>query len=222
VPILALSKLAAKRYPQESAERRELEMIAQAGEQARDLVKQILAFSRKEAVVKQSVDLAALVRDTLKMLRASLPTTIQIVERIADVPRIHADAGQLRQVVMNLVTNAAQAIGEKFGTVTVTVAPSTNAKSARGEEVAPGARITIADTGCGIDEALLQRVFEPFFTTKDVGQGTGLGLSVVHGIVAGHGGRIECRSKRGEGSEFTVFLPAISSNAGSPVMQPAA
>ena len=222
VPILALSKLAAKRYPAESGERRELDMIAQAGEQARDLVKQILAFSRKEAVAKQPVDLAALVRDTLKMLRASLPTTIQIVERIADVPRINADAGQLKQVVMNLVTNAAQAIGEKFGTITVSVAPSSDASSAGRKDEALGARLVIADTGCGIDEAHLRRVFEPFFTTKDVGQGTGLGLSVVHGIVVGHGGRIECRSKRGEGSEFSVFLPAMSGDAASPAMQPAA
>jgi PAS domain S-box-containing protein len=216
VPILALSKIAAKRLPTDSAERRELETIAQAGEQARDLVKQILAFSRKEVVIKQPVDLAALVREALKMLRASLPTTIQIVERIADVPRIHADAGQLKQVVTNLVTNAAQAIGEEFGTITVSVAPSS------GTDAASGVCLTITDTGCGIDAADINRVFEPFFTTKDVGQGTGLGLAVVHGIVVGHGGRIECRSKRGEGSEFTVFLPTLTSEEAAPEMQPAA
>jgi len=156
------------------------------------------------------------VREALKMLRASLPTTIQIVERIADVPRIHADAGQLKQVVTNLVTNAAQAIGEEFGTITVSVAPSS------GTDAASGVCLTITDTGCGIDAADINRVFEPFFTTKDVGQGTGLGLAVVHGIVVGHGGRIECRSKRGEGSEFTVFLPTLTSEEAAPEMQPAA
>jgi PAS domain S-box-containing protein len=215
VPILALSKIAAKRLPADSAERRELETIAQAGEQARDLVKQILAFSRKEAVIKQPVDLAALVREALKMLRASLPTTIQIAERIADVPLIHADAGQMKQVVMNLVTNAAQAIGEEFGTITVSVTPSSRTEAA-------GVCLTITDTGCGIDAADINRVFEPFFTTKDVGQGTGLGLAVVHGIVVGHGGRIECHSKRGEGSEFTVYLPTMTSEEVAPEMQPAA
>jgi PAS domain S-box-containing protein len=223
VPILALSKIAAKRLPVGSAERRELETIAQAGEQARDLVKQILAFSRKEKASKQSVDLAALVRETLKMLHASVPTTIQIVEHIAEVPPIHADAVQFNQFIMNLVTNAAQAIGESFGTITVTVAPSSGTGAVSGtNETTPGVFLTIADTGPGIDAVHLERVFEPFFTTKEVGQGTGLGLAVVHGIVVGHGGRIECHSKRGDGSVFTIFLPAMTGNEAAPVMQPAA
>ncbi len=223
VPILALSKIAAKRLSPGSPERTELETIAQAGEQARDLVKQILAFSRKEAASKQAVDLAALVRGTLKILRASVPTTIQIVEQIADVRRVFADAGQLSQIVMNLATNAAQAIGENHGTITVTVAPVPDADAITpASEPATGVRLTIGDTGCGIDEANLERVFEPFFTTKDVGQGTGLGLAVVHGIVVAHGGRIECRSKRGEGSEFTVVLPAMTETEAAPAMQPAA
>ena len=157
------------------------------------------------------------------MLRASLPTTIQIVEHIAEVPRFQADAIQFHQVVMNLVTNAAQAIGESFGTITVTVAPSSGAPAVSGEsETAPGVGLTIADTGCGIDEAHLERVFEPFFTTKEVGHGTGLGLAVVHGIVVGHSGRIECRSKRGEGSVFTIVLPAMTGDEVAPAMQPAA
>jgi PAS domain S-box-containing protein len=223
VPILALSKIAAKRLPVGSAERRELETIAQAGAQARDLVKQILAFSRKEKAFKQSVDLAALVRDTLKMLRASVPTTIQIVEHIAEVPRIHADAVQFNQVIINLVTNAAQAIGESFGTITVTVAPSSGTETVSGGgNATPGVCLAIADTGSGIDEIHLERVFEPFFTTKEVGQGTGLGLAVVHGIVVSHGGRIECRTKRDEGSVFTIFLPAMTGSESAPAMQPAA
>ncbi|MGH7032603.1 MAG: ATP-binding protein [Stellaceae bacterium] len=212
VPILALSKLAMKRFPEGSADYKDLDAIASAGGHARDLVKQVLAFSRKEQTVKCEVDLAALVGEVLKMLRASLPATINIVEAIETVPPIHADPTQLNQVVMNLVTNAAQAIGERLGTVTVAVAPAAEA----------AVRFSVADTGCGIDAADLERVFEPFFTTKQVGQGTGLGLAVVHGIVAGHGGRIECRSKRGEGSEFTVTLPVAGSEGASPEMQPAA
>jgi MprA protease rhombosortase-interaction domain-containing protein len=212
VPILALSKLAMKRFPEGSADYKDLDAIASAGGHARDLVKQVLAFSRKEQTVKREVDLAALVGEALKMLRASLPATIRIVEAIEPVPPIHADPTQLNQVVMNLVTNAAQAIGDRLGTVTVTVAPAAEA----------AVRFSVADTGCGIEAADLDRVFEPFFTTKQVGQGTGLGLAVVHGIVTGHGGRIECRSKRGEGSEFMVTLPVAGSDGASPEMQPAA
>ena len=212
VPILALSKLAMKRFPEGSADYKDLDAIARAGGHARDLVKQVLAFSRKEQTVKREVDLAALVGEALKMLRASLPATIRIVEAIESVPPIHADPTQLNQVVMNLVTNAAQAIGERLGTVTVTVATVADA----------AVRFSVADTGCGIEAADLERVFEPFFTTKQVGQGTGLGLAVVHGIVIGHGGRIECCSKRGKGSEFTVTLPVAGSEGASPEMQPAA
>ena len=211
VPILALSKLGMKRFPEGSSDYKDLDTIARAGVHARDLVKQVLAFSRKEQSVKREVDLAALAGDTLKMLRASLPATIRIVESIATVPPIHADPTQLNQVVMNLVTNAAQAIGERIGTVTVAVTTA-----------ADGVCLSVADTGCGIDPADLERVFEPFFTTKQVGQGTGLGLAVVHGIVTGHGGRIECRSKRGEGSEFIVILPVTGSEHAAPEMQPAA
>jgi len=201
-----------KRFPEGSADYKDLDAIARAGGHARDLVKQVLAFSRKEQTVKREVDLAALVGEALKMLRASLPATIRIVEAIESVPPIHADPTQLNQVVMNLVTNAAQAIGERLGTVTVTVAPVADA----------AVRFSVADTGCGIEAADLERVFEPFFTTKQVGQGTGLGLAVVHGIVTGHGGRIECCSKRGKGSEFTVTLPVAGSEGASPEMQPAA
>jgi PAS domain S-box-containing protein len=223
VPVLALSKVASRRHATGSLERRELETILQAGEQARDLVKQILAFSRKEGLAKHPVDLAALVPETLKMLRASVPTTIQIIERVSNVPRVKANAGQLKQVVMNLVTNAAQAIGDKLGTITVTVVQMSAAQpGARENEAKPGACLTVTDTGSGIDEAHLHRIFEPFFTTKDVGQGTGLGLSVVHGIVVDHGGHIECKSKRGHGTEFTVFLPAITDKEASSEMQPAA
>jgi PAS domain S-box-containing protein len=212
VPILALSKMGMKRAPAGSVEHRNLEVIARASEQARDLVKQILAFSRKQPVERQLVDAAVVATEAMQMMRASLPSTIRIVERIEDVPAIFADANQLHQVVTNLVTNAAQAIGEAHGTVTVTVAPWGDRSSPAGG-AAYGVRLAVADTGCGMDEAVLGRVFEPFFTTKDVGQGSGLGLAVVHGIVTSHGGRIECHSKAGSGTEFTVYLPVSIGNA---------
>jgi len=210
VPILALSKLALDELPESSAVRGDIETIVRASERARDLVKQILAFSRKQDLVKQLVDLTQVTREALQMLRATLPASIDIVEHIGEVPPVFADAGELHQVVVNLITNAAQAIGGEVGRITVTVW-STSERQSAPETRAVGVVVflSIADTGCGMDRATLDRVFEPFFTTKGVGSGTGLGLSVVHGIIISHSGTIAVRSKPGEGSEFTLSLPAL-------------
>jgi signal transduction histidine kinase len=200
VPILALSKINARRMPENSREREALEMILKSSERARDLVKQILAFSRQDAPRRELVDLAATVREAFQMMRVSLPTTMRINERIDSVPPVLGDANQLSQVVVNLMTNAAQAIGEGAGTITVELAATE-----------PGAaRLVIADTGCGMDEATAARIFEPFFTTKEVGRGTGLGLAIVHGIVSSHGGRIEVDSRPGGGTRFTIDVPLAS------------
>jgi PAS domain S-box-containing protein len=207
VPVLGLAKLTMGRMTEGSRERANIAVILKAGERARDLVRQILAFSRKDAPTRQPVDLAALSRESLKMLRATLPATVEIEESIDDVPQILADPAQLHQIVINLVVNAAQAIGDKMGKIVfqLAVAPS----GALGTAV-PATHLSVSDTGCGMDEATRQRIFEPFFTTKAVGEGTGLGLSVVHGIIAGHGGRITVASTLGEGTRFDILLPAIS------------
>jgi signal transduction histidine kinase len=197
VPILALTKLTANRLPAESRERSNLVTVMEACERARSLVQRILAFSRKQNSEKRAFDLAATVREALRMLRASLPATVQIVERVANVPNFFGDSSQLHQVVVNLVTNAAQAIGTAMGTITVELRQDRDA----------GLCLAVSDTGCGMDEATAARIFEPFFTTKDVGQGTGLGLSLVHGIVSSHGGRIKVTSRVGEGTSFEVYLP---------------
>jgi PAS domain S-box-containing protein len=206
VPVLGLAKLTQDRLPEGSRERANLGLILKAGERARDLVQRILAFSRKDAPTRRPVELATLLRDSLKMLRASLPTTLEITEKIQNVPAILADPGQLHQIVINLVVNAAQAIGEKMGTITVSLdmAPM----GALGT-LSPVVHLSVADTGHGMDEATQQRIFEPFFTTKPVGEGTGLGLSVVHGIVLQHGGRITVASSLGDGTRFDVLLPTI-------------
>ena len=203
VPILALSKLALRALPAESPVRKDLSTIVAASGRARDLVRQILAFSRKQELDKQEIDLRAVLGEAIAMLRASLPATLRLVEQFETVPPIFGDAGQLQQVLVNLVTNAAHAIGDRLGTVTVTLAPRAAAGAAL-----PMLRLSVADTGCGIDAAHLERIFEPFFTTKSVNEGTGLGLAVVHGIVTAHDGTIEVRSKPGEGSEFVILLPA--------------
>jgi len=208
VPIVALSKVALEELPEDTPVRADIETVIRASERARDLVKKILAFSRKQDLVQQEVDLALVTREAFQMLRASLPATIEIVEQIGEVPTLFGDAGELHQVVVNLVTNAAQAIGSKIGSITVSLWPSDEASSHVGG-TGPSVNLSVADTGCGMDEVTRDRVFEPFFTTKGVGRGTGLGLSVVHGIVTGHGGKITVRSAPGEGTEFTLSFPAL-------------
>ena len=143
------------------------------------------------------------------MLCASIPSSIQFQERIEAVPPILADAGQLHQVIINCIINAAQAIGDKTGTITIALSIAPAEESVGGGST-PVISFSVRDTGCGIEAALLERVFEPFFTTKRVGEGTGLGLSMAHGIVAEHGGRMTVESQVGRGSCFTIYLPTLS------------
>ena len=199
VPILALSKRAMTRAPDGTRERKNFETIYRASEHARDLVKQILTFSRKDSVDKKPVRLGALTHEALQMMRAGLPAMIALVERIDEAPLVLGDAGQIRQVIINLITNAAQAIGETTGTIIVRV-----------EGDHEWVRLNVSDTGCGVDDHHLPRLFDPFFTTKEACRGTGLGLSVVHGIVTAHGGRIEVKSELGNGAEFAVVFPTIA------------
>lgn len=206
VPVLGLTECVLESLPPGSAERADLEVVIHGAARARDLVRRILAFSRKETPERRPVDVGAAFDSAWELLRHALPPAVAVELRCDPGSQVLADPSQLHQVFVNLVTNAAQAIGDRAGTVTVTVA-------AAGGEV----RLSVADTGSGMDEAVLARVFEPFFTTKPVGEGTGLGLAVVHGIVAGHGGRIECRSRPGEGTVFDIHLPAFEAAGLEPV-----
>jgi PAS domain S-box-containing protein len=206
VPVLALTKLVAGRLPDDSRERRNLDTVVQAATRARDLVKQVLSFSRKEEQRRESIDLTAVTREALRLLRASIPSSIRFEETVAATPPLLADAGQLHQVIINLVTNAAQAIGEAHGTIAVALEVHSDGRHLR---------LAVADSGCGMDEVTRARIFEPFFTTKEVGQGTGLGLSVVHGIVTSHGGRIDVESAPGKGTRFDVILPIAEARAGA-------
>jgi PAS domain S-box-containing protein len=212
VPILSLSKLMARRMAEGSRDRANLETILRASEHIRDLVGRILTFSRKDAPTRRTIDFAHLVHESLRMLRASIPSTIAIDEKIAPVPPLSGDPGQLHQIVTNLVTNAAHAIGDGMGTITVALA-GTRDEGRAGAPSTEAVRLSVGDTGCGMDQATVTRIFEPFFTTKPSGVGTGLGLSVVHGIVAEHGGRIAVESQPGRGTCFTITLPAIDSGA---------
>ena len=214
MPILALSQLLIQQMPEGSSEREDLETVVQASRHGRDLVQRILAFSRNQEAAKTRVDLAAAIGQALQMLRPTIPATVLINQQIEEVPPILADGGQLQQVIVNLVSNARQAIGNDLGTITIGVSPASRRSNRRygGDFV----RLRVADTGCGMDAETMDRVFEPFFTTKKVGEGTGLGLSVVHGIIGDHGGQIEVRSRVGKGTEFIIFLP-IAETAALPI-----
>ena len=216
MPILVLSELLMRKMPEGGGEREDLETIVQASRHGRDLVRRILAFSRHQQVGRARVDLAAITHEALQMLRPTIPATVLIDEQIEDVPLILADPSQIQQVVVNLVTNAVQAIGDRMGTVTVSLSAAIGSPSPAGNFI----RLRIVDTGCGMDAETKNRIFEPFFTTKTVGEGTGLGLSVVHGIVTNHGGSIEVGSEPGKGTEFIIFFPALGPVAAS--LEPAA
>ena len=200
VPVLAMTKTVISRLPKDSRDRAKLDLVLAGALRSKDLVQQILAFCRKEAIEKREFDLPKVIDDGVKMLRASLPSTIKIVGLVDPVPTIYGDPGQLHQVLINLATNAAHAIGERPGTITIRLEP----------EGAAQLRLTVADDGCGMDEKTKARIFEAFFTTKEMGKGTGLGLSLVHGIVTSHEGTISVHSAPGEGTRFDIFLPTAA------------
>jgi two-component system cell cycle sensor histidine kinase/response regulator CckA len=192
--------------------RNHLAQVRRASERATDLVRQILTFSRQTAQERKPVRLHGVMREALKLLRSSIPKTIAIVDQIdALAPVVLADASQIHQVVMNLCTNGCHAMKEGPGRLTITLGALRVDASGNTDhpQLEPGmyARISVSDTGHGMDEATLARIFEPFFTTKGPGEGTGLGLSVVHGIVEDHDGVISVRSKPGEGTTFEICLP---------------
>lgn len=194
-----------------------IDQILQSGERARDLVKQILFFSRKTKPEKKIIQLAGVVSESLKMLRASLPANVEIQSEFRDdTPLIHADSTQIQQVLVNLCTNASHAMRHSPGQILVRVdGARLGGPGHRGPaNIKPGqyARLTVRDTGHGIDSDTLKKIFEPFFTTKAPGQGTGLGLAVVQGIVQEHGGGIAVESVVGRGSTFEVYLPAAEAS----------
>ncbi|MBY0468370.1 MAG: response regulator [Burkholderiaceae bacterium] len=199
---------------------RSLTQIEVAASRARDLVQQILAFSRQQPPALVTLSLRPLVDDILGLLRVTLPPGITLNTELAEAPlHVRADATQLHQVLMNLCANAWQSLQGQPGQVTVGLAALWPADArAAGITVGdvssqtPIAHLWVRDSGCGIDEATRLRIFEPFFTTKPAGAGTGLGLSVVHGIVMGHGGALTVDSAPGQGSTFHVYLPTVNAD----------
>ena len=201
-----------------------LSEIDKAGRRARDLVRQILAFSRNESPERVPLRLADVVEETVRLIKVALPPMVDLqVALDPETPPVLADATQVEQALLNLCTNAIQALGAQRGTIRIelTYKPLPGPRQPEGRDAfrGPHVRLSVSDTGSGIDPATVERVFEPFFTTKPVGQGTGLGLAVVHGIMRTHEGTVEVQSAPGTGSVFTLFFPPCQ--AGTVVALPA-
>lgn len=188
-----------------------------ASQRARELVRQILAFSRQGEQLKTPTDLGPLVREAMRLLRSSLPTTIVIQTDIEEgCPHVLCDATQIHQVLMNLGTNAAHAMRKRGVNLRVGLrrVRLTAGELAAHRQLQPEHTVclTVADEGTGMDQATIERIFEPFFTTKPAGEGTGLGLSVVHGIIQDHGGAIILESRPGLGTTFQIYFPGVSAS----------
>ena len=201
--------------------------ISKAGARAADLVRQILAFSRPQDAKCDPTSVEPVVQEALNLVRATLPASIHIdFKSSLDLPLVAIDPSQLHQIIVNLATNASHAIGDRPGNITIRLArrviAAEDCVGTPGLHAGRYVCLTVSDDGCGMDRATLDRVFDPFFTTKPVGQGTGLGLSVVHGIVSGYDGAISVYSQPGQGTSFLLYFPASGasrSDAAPPVAQ---
>jgi PAS domain S-box-containing protein len=211
-PIVGYTELVLEDLPKESPGRKDLESVLRAARRAKDLIKRILLFSRQDELQFKPVDIAEVVEDGLRLSGVSLPAAVEIRREIdASLGTIEADPIQIQQVLMNLCANAYHAMSESGGVLTVrlTRVEVDEELAARHPNLMPGpyARLTVSDTGQGMDRKTIERIFEPFFTTKRVQEGTGLGLAVVHGIVKNHRGEITVESASGRGTTFRVYLP---------------
>ena len=194
-----------------------LQEILKAGTRAKDLVQQILTFSRHTEQKLKPVSVDLIVKETLKLMRASLPVTIDIRQTIKSHAMVKGDPSQIHQIIMNLCTNAGQAMQEGGGTLAVelTTAEIEETEDYLSKDLVPGRylQLSVGDTGHGIPSEIIDRIFDPFFTTKERGKGTGMGLAVVHGIVKSYGGTVTVDSDQGKGTVFKILLPVIKGNS---------
>ncbi len=213
-PIIGYTELTMDDVPEGSPIRRNLEEILKAASRAKELVQQILTFRRQNGHERRPLKVHGIVGEALRLLRASIPKTIEI-DCVVDphCRSIMGDPTQIHQVVMNLCTNAYQAMQETGGTLAVrldhvNISYEETLKRI-GIKMGPHVHLTVSDEGVGMEPTVLDRIFEPYYTTKEPGKGTGLGLSVIHGIVKNHGGFITVESAPGKGSTFHVYLPTV-------------
>jgi PAS domain S-box-containing protein len=211
--IMGNNELIIDELPQGSLARESTEEIRIAGLRARDVVKQLLTFSRQDDAVKKVMDFKIVVQESMKLIRTSTPVNIKIEQSLsADTYPVMCNDTQINQLLINLCNNAVDALPEKGGMITIGLLNETIDKGQTKYQtnLKPGqyAKLMVSGNGIGMDTKILDRVFEPYFTTKKIGEGTGIGMAVVHGIVEKHGGAIAVDSKPGRGTTFTIFLPA--------------
>jgi len=214
--IIGYTELLRYDLPEDSKAQANLEAIYEAGIRAKDLIQQILTFSRQSVEEKKPLRISTVIKEALKLLRGSLPTTIEIRHNLgSESDTVLANPTQIHQVLINLCTNSAQAMREKGGVLEVSLedadldleAAASNPDLKLGEYV----KLTVRDTGSGIAPEIVERIFDPYFSTREPEQGTGMGLAVVHGIVRSTGGAIAVASKLGEGTAIHVFFPRVRS-----------
>ena len=211
--ILGYTELGLASVPKGSRTQRNLQEVLTAGHRAKHLVLQILAFSRQSGQGKKPTPIHTVIQEALKLLRATIPTSIEIRQSLMTEASVLADSTQLHQVVINLCTNAEYAMRETGGLLAVTLedidVTKDKVRSVSGLKVGPHIRLIIQDNGTGMSPDVLERMFDPFFTTKPIGEGSGMGLAVVHGIVTNHGGALMIDSFGGKGTKVEVYLPII-------------
>ena len=222
-PISGLSEMLLDGMPPDTPEHKSIEQIHKSAQRGSELVKQILAFSRQSNPQKLPIRIQPILTEALKLVLATVPRNIEINSQIdKKCGLVSADPTQIHQIAMNLITNAYHAVEVNGGTIKMELKEVAITSFGEKDElpfhaIQSGryARITVSDTGTGIDQTLIDKIFDPYFTTKELGKGTGLGLSVVHGIVKEHGGDIQVYSEVGKGTAFHVYLPLLEDSKDS-------
>lgn len=210
--IMGNNELIGEEVPPESLAKESTEEIRIAGLRAREVVKQLLTFSRQDNVSQKVLDLKSVVQESMKLIRSTTPTNIKIEQKLSeDTFTILGNGTQINQVLINLCKNAVDALPEIKGVITIELYNETiDTQQVRHQVTLPPgkySKLIVTDNGTGMEEGVIERVFEPYYTTKAVGAGTGIGLAVVHGIVERHGGEIIVDSKLGQGTSFIIYLP---------------
>ncbi len=215
-PIIGYSEISLMMVDKDDDIAQNLQEIKKAANRAKDLVQQILVLSRHKEKITSPLQIQLIVKEVIKLIRSTIPANIEIQQQIDPESKlVMADSTKIHQVVMNLATNAFHAMEDGNGVLTITLKNVIYGEDSAAPHVVPGCyvELTVSDTGCGIEPAIVERIFEPYFTTKDIGKGTGLGLAVIKGIVDSYNGYIEVSSERGEGTTVQVCLPAIEEKA---------
>lgn len=216
--IIGYAEMARDSCPEESDIASDLDNVLEAGERAANLVKQILAFSREASADRVPLEPASIVKETIKLLRPALPSTITIKQNLDAEPQsILADPTQIHQIIMNLSTNAYHSMEQSGGILEISLRNRQLSQEdvPAQSEISPGkfVELSVGDTGPGIPPEIQDKIFEPYFTTKEVGKGTGMGLSIIHGIVSSMDGFVICENKPEKGAIFRVFIPAVEKQA---------